>query len=85
MIQETSLNAWIEVQPTLTGRRLQVYDVLMSRGPLTNAEIGRLIHLPINCVTPRVNELRKKNLVRHFEVRQCSVTGHNAIAWKCIL
>ncbi|MBS7631969.1 hypothetical protein KEJ47_10505 [Candidatus Bathyarchaeota archaeon] len=47
---------------------------------LNQDESGR--GLPINCITPRILELRRKFLVEEHGVRFDSVTKRRAIAWK---
>lgn len=83
MVSDTSLMAWLEVEPTLGEKQQAVYALLrvMPDG-MTNAEIGQSLSWPINTVTPRVYELRSFGLVRDNGVRLCKVTGRSAHAWK---
>lgn len=47
----------------------------------TNMEIARHLLWSVNCVTPRIFELRRLGLVIPFERRKCDVTGCMAQAW----
>jgi hypothetical protein len=79
-VRDTSLSIFqSQVLPTLTKRQREVYETLAKYPEgLTNAEIGHVMRLPINCITGRTGELRKKNLVEDAGVRQCRVTRENA-------
>lgn len=84
MIQQTSLEAFEEVKKELGKRQQQVYDWLKYFGPATNNMISNSIKLPINSITPRVYELRKKKLVGVSHIDKCPSTGRKAIWWKVV-
>ena len=84
MIEETSLQAYQEVMKTLGERQKEVYWMLCELGEATNTMLSRALHLPINCVTPRIFELRKKGLVIREKVDLCPITRRNCIFWKCL-
>lgn len=48
---------------------------------ITNTEISKELNKPINCITPRTNELKKQGYVTQKETRKCKMTGRSAIAW----
>lgn len=81
-VQQTSLEAYWDIEPKLANRQRQVLEYLV-RYPLgrTNNEIANGMDLPINQVTPRIFELRKKRLVAEFGKRCCAITGRIALAW----
>jgi len=81
-MQETSLEAYEEVKPTLGPRQIAVLSVLENAPPLTNTEIAQRLGWSINRVTPRVFELREKDMVRECGRRPCRITGRNAIQWR---
>lgn len=85
-IQDTSRAAFRHIQPQLGAKQADVYQKLREatvRGfDLTNAELARLLHWPINTVTPRVFELREQRLIIESDERLCGVTGFRAKAWK---
>lgn len=84
-VRQTSLEAyWGEVYPTLGRRQLEVLKVFQdswSREGLTNMEVADILGLSINCITPRVFELRKKGLLIEERKRICSITKRKVISW----
>ena len=86
MIQETSLLAFREIQPHLGMKQAEVFKVLKAASDthfdFTNCELAFLLDWPINCVTPRVFELRSFGLVVLSRKRMCERTGRLAMAWK---
>jgi DNA-binding MarR family transcriptional regulator len=86
MVQQTSLHAYfcLQERKELGRRQRQIYDKIMRLGSCTNAEISFHTHLPINCVTPRVKELRDKGLVMKRGCRPCNVTNNTATTWGVI-
>ena len=81
--QNTSVEAYFNnVLPTLGDRQRVVYKALNESLNLTNSELAVELDWPINTVTPRVNELRKKNLVVEAGKRICRVTGLRVNSWK---
>lgn len=82
MITQTSLEAYKEVFPHLGERQSEVYNGLKKLRYATNAMIAKYLNLPINCVTPRCQELRKKGLVQKSHTSNCPVTKGRAIFWR---
>jgi len=80
MIQQTSLLAYESIVLELGQRQTMVYRQLM-KCPATNLELSRITGLPINSITPRVHELRKRGLVKRSKIRNCGVSGRKAIEW----
>ena len=79
-IQATSIEAFKNLP---AGRCIDVYlsielYLLRRKTHPTRQEISRAIGEPINAVTPRVNELLKKNRVEVKGRRKCKVTGSTA-------
>ena len=82
-IQPTSLFAYrTEVEPTLPFRQKLIFDEIARHEDVTNTEISHYLGIPINTVTPRVNELRKLGLVCESVKRECQITHRKVIAWK---
>lgn len=81
MHQQTSLLAWIEIQPKLGKRQSDVLNALKQR-PMTNLDLARTLSLPINSITPRVMELRSKGLVEEHTKARCQQTGRLCIYWR---
>ena len=67
---------------TLGLRQKQVLHALRSMKYATNTLIAHFIHMPINSITPRCHELRKKNLVVYSHTSWCPVTKRKAKYWK---
>ena len=86
MMQETSLKAYEEVKESLGKRQKVIYAIIkmasLQGKDITNLEITQFVNLPINSVTPRVFELRQKDLVEEKRKRVCAVSGRRAIAWR---
>lgn len=86
MIQPTSTAAYRELK--IGPRQRLVYHALEEYGSghsgiaVTNLEISTWKKIPINQVTPRMNELVKMGYVVKSHVRRCSVSGRMAIAWR---
>jgi len=78
--KQTSREAYESLN--LGERQQQVYNGFETNGSCTNLEISHLMQIPINCVTPRTNELVKKGLIIEDETRICNVSGNRAISWK---
>lgn len=81
-MQQTSLLAYQEVKKDLGARQLEVLNCLKVLGEATNAMISQFLRLPINCITPRVYELRKLSKVQACKRGLCPITNHQAIYWR---
>jgi len=87
-IQDTSLEAYEILKPNLGKKQRAVYNMLnmatLTGYDMTNTELSKALHWPINCVTPRVYELRHYGLVKISRVRPCAVTKRRAMAWQTV-
>ena len=88
-VTQTSLFAYQEVQPKIGNRHQQILGCLAHISTLTlrticlnNGQISELTKLPINCVTPRVNELVKSGLIEQYKKAKDPETRRLAIFWK---
>lgn len=63
MIDSNSLEAYESIKPTLSNRQRFVFEALRNN-PASNKTLAKRIGLPINQITPRILELRKKGLVK---------------------
>ena len=59
-----------KVAPTLTKKRLQVYEALKAAGEVTAKELAARMDWDINSVRPRVSELCKKGLAEPTGARR---------------
>lgn len=81
-VRDTSLMAYIEIEPELGARQMHVLSVLRERGSLTNTELSQVLNWTINRVTPRIFELRALGCVILDCKRSCRVTGRQAYSWR---
>lgn len=78
----TSVLAYAEVLDTLSERQTQVYTVIRELRSCNNQMIANFLHLPINSITPRVNELRKLHIVMMDKKDLCPYTGRLTCYWR---
>jgi predicted transcriptional regulator len=79
-MQQTSLLAYQEIKQELGSRQKLVYAAITELRSATNQEISKFLDLPINCITPRVLELRKQGLV--IEDKIVCNGFRSAISWR---
>lgn len=81
-MQDTSLEAFEIIRPTLNKRQQEVYRYLqMANEPRTNREIAEGMGLDTCCITGRMNELVAKEYVEEKGRRKDWYTGFSAITW----
>lgn len=81
-VVQTSRSAYDEIRGALGPRQLKVLEVIeRNSGGITNNELAHELHWPINCVTPRVFELRSAGLVALAGKRQDKWTGKMSCLW----
>lgn len=88
MVNDTSLNAWEIVKPTLKKRQKEIYDAVLKHPNHTAAELGVIIRKPANAISGRFSELGSgthkhagMNVIMHVEKRECAVTKNLAWTW----
>mgnify|MGYP001575402117 CR=1 FL=1 len=80
-VQETSREAfYTEVIPNLGERQKSVLEAFGDEA-YTNLELSRRLGWEINCVTPRVLELRQKGLIDEHCRRPDEITGRRSVCW----
>jgi hypothetical protein len=79
-VQPTSLEAYRSLDRET--RRQQVLDLFARGISLTDHEVSRLLHWPINCVTPRRNELVAMGKLVEFGSRIDPQTRKRCITWR---
>lgn len=88
MIRQTSKEAFIEILPKIGDRQDQILTHLGWVGESTDRMIAASLKLPINCITPRRNELVGKKLLRKSKIDFCEATrmqegrARRAIYWE---
>lgn len=84
MIQETSKEAYKDVKSSLGMRHKQVILALVTLKRANNREIAQYLNMPINCITGRVNELRKMNRIEQDSIKVDNITKRPTIKWRLI-
>lgn len=82
MIQSTSQEAYDKIIDKLGHRQMQVFHALQFIEPACNKKIASYLEMPINEITPRVNELRYKGVVKL--AYKGEYDGHKAIHWRTV-
>ncbi len=84
MIQETSLLAYISIQPELNQKQAEVLRAIQElnehSGPCTDLEIAHHLGWAINRITPRRKELQEQGYISPAG-RRLQETGRSAITW----
>lgn len=78
----TSLVAYAEVLGNLGERQTAVYCAIRNLKSCNNQMIAQVLHLPINSITPRVNELRKLHIVMMDKKELCPYTKRMTCYWR---
>ena len=81
MIQPTSLEAYCYIKPSLSGRRLDVYRVILEHGPICIEDVAIKMGVYPNKVSGRFGELHDKSMILNTLKRK--ITGHTShILWR---
>ncbi len=75
-MQQTSLEAYAAIADHLGPRQAEVFEIIRQYGPMNNTQIAAQLNWPINCVTGRVLELRRKGKVDSHHVSK-DIQGHH--------
>ncbi len=67
-MRQTSLMAYESIQKELSARQELVYHTISRYGAVSDKQLAKWLGWPINCVTPRRNELVKLGRVRECDV-----------------
>lgn len=78
-LRTTSLIAYAEAIENLASRQKQILKTIDKIEPCNNLMISRYTGFPINSVTPRVYELKKKGLIRELKIDVCPITKRRTI------
>ena len=84
MIQKTSLEAFDILKPNLGDMQRTIYELLKVYPDCSNLDISLLAHKPINCITPRVFELRNMGLVICSGYKQDPFTNKKVMTWQTV-
>ena len=78
MISENSRIAYESIVQSLGPRQKTVFEALRNN-PASNKTLSKRMNLPINQITPRTLELRKKGIVKKMYSEEQD--GHSASVW----
>lgn len=81
MIQKTSLDSYLEIQPELGEMQRLVFNIIKLYPFSSNHDLSHIMEKPINSITPRVKELRDKGLVLHGGYKDDEITGKRVMTW----
>lgn len=80
--RETSMVAYASIIDSLGDRHKAVIRAMNQLSEATNLGLSRFLNWEINKVTPRVNELVKKGLIKESKVDKDPLTGRQSTFWK---
>lgn len=83
-VQPTSVEAFISIQADLPERRKKVLEKLQEVGRASNKELSILLKWPINCVTPRVKELRDMGIVDYDSEQPSQGSNKTECVWAAV-
>jgi len=81
-MRKTSLLAYNQILDSLGRRQKIVFDIIEDLGPLNNRQISTILNIPINSITPRVNELVKRKVVKEAYTDKDRISNRLSIYWK---
>ncbi len=82
MITDTSMIAYEQITSKLSSRQRKVFNSIKALGKTCNEAIAWHTELPINCVCPRVLELRKMGLIVEAGVNIKGPHGRPVRMWR---
>lgn len=81
-MSETSIASYRNFSTEELGRRqIAVLAHLIKYGPHTNRQLSERMGIPINCICPRVNELRKLGKVKPIGKIHDPITDRDVTIW----
>ncbi len=78
----TSLLAYVDVLENLGERQIAVYKTMRELKSCNSTMIAEHLNLPINCIVPRVHELRELGVVMQDKKELCPFTNKLTIFWR---
>ncbi|KKN59959.1 hypothetical protein LCGC14_0537090 [marine sediment metagenome] len=80
-MQQTSLDAYVDIQSELPSRKERVLNALGSIGPMSNKQLSVELDIPINQVTGRMRELVKAEDVYKYDKVLDLISNYPVIRW----
>jgi hypothetical protein len=85
MIRDTSLKAYQEITADLCDKQQAVIKAVVSFSrPVCNAELAAKLDWPINCITPRVKELRDRGILADAGKKPGPPAGRQVHHWRLL-
>lgn len=72
-VQVTSIISYYEVLNTLSKRHKEVLLAMKHLKCANNLMVSKYLNLPINSITPRMNELRTKGIIIYHHTEACPI------------
>lgn len=80
--RNTAVESYYSIIDKLPDKRKIVYEALLEIQPACNLDVSEHLNLPINRITPRMNELVNLEVVVESHRGLCARTGKRVIYWK---
>jgi len=80
--RSTAIQSYHDIIDSLPDRRMRVYKALLELKTACNLDVSERLNLPINRITPRMNELVGLGIVTEDHRGLCGRTGKRVIYWK---
>jgi predicted transcriptional regulator len=80
--RNTAVQSYHDIVDSLPDRRMAVYNALLELKTACNLDVAEFLKLPINRITPRMNELVSLGVVTEDHRGICGTTGRRVIYWK---
>jgi len=84
-LRTTSLLAFAKALENISTRQKQCLIILEELNEANNKMISESSGIPINVVTPRMNELKKKGLIQEIKLDVCPYTGRKTIFYRRVI
>jgi len=81
-LRTTSLLAYYEALENMNTRQRECLLALDKLGEANNLMVSKRSGLPINVVCPRMNELKKKGLIREIKIDFCPITKRKTVFYE---
>ena len=83
-VQPTSIEAFSSIREGLGERQQLVLEALKILGHASNKQLSAAIGWPINCITPRIFELRERGLVDYHSEQIDPDTHRTEMVWRAV-
>lgn len=85
MIQETSLEAYMDIHERLGDMQRMILNTIKVYPGVSNKDLSCILNLPINSITPRVKELRAYGMVEFSHYKIDRRTRKRVMTWEAVM